>query len=197
MIVLLASQSPRRRELLAQVGFGVRVRPADVDETPTSADPERAAREIAERKAAVASARQESDDCVFGLAADTVVWTDEGRMLGKPGDAADAADMLTALSGCWHRVTTAFTLFGESLLRTEHVTTSVRFAELSDCMIEQYIGSGEPFDKAGGYGIQGRAAAFVPEIRGSYANVVGLPVAEVCMAAADLRLLDRMPWVAP
>ena len=196
MLVLLASQSPRRLDLLKQVGFDVRVRPAVVDERSNTARPEALAREIAERKAQAACERGGSVDCTFGLAADTVVWTEDGLVLGKPFDAAEAAEMLRILSGRWHSVTTGFALFDDQLRHAAHATTAVRFAELSDIVIDSYIASAEPYDKAGAYGIQGRAAAFIPEIRGSYSNVVGLPLAEVCAAANTLGYIDHSPWSA-
>lgn len=174
--LVLASASPRRRDLLAQIGIVPdAVVPADIDESPLRDElpPQLAKRLAAEKARAVASAHAGS----FVLAADTVVAVGR-RVLGKPGNADEARDFLTLLSGRRHRVIGGVALMapdGRSSIRLSE--TSVRFKRLSDAETEAYIATGEWDGKAGGYAIQGAAAAFVPAINGSYTNVVGLDLA--------------------
>ena len=176
--LVLASASPRRRELLAQIGIVPdAVLPADIDETPRAGElPGALAKRLATAKAhAAASAR---DGGCFLLAADTVVGLGR-RILGKPADAAEARRFLQMLSGRRHRVFSGVCVVapdGRSASRL--VFTSVRFKRLEDAEIDAYLGAGEWEGKAGGYAIQGRAGAFVPSITGSYSNVVGLPLTE-------------------
>jgi len=175
-MLVLASASPRRQELLRNAGFTFEVQPADI---PEDALPEEAARDCAERLArdkALAVARQRPHDLVLG--ADTVVVVD-GQLLGKPTDAADAARMLRMLSGREHQVITGVCLVvsGQSSVASE--TTLVTVNELTDQDIADYVASGEPMDKAGAYAIQGPASRWIPRIEGDYSNVVGLPVALV------------------
>ena len=176
--LLLASASPRRRELLEQVQLAFEVAPMDVDE---SAQPGETPAALVERLA-VAKAEAARDRLAPGqwvLAADTVVAVDADA-LGKPADFADAAAMLGRLSGREHRVVSGMALWrpGEAM-RARHVTTRVRLRELSPADIETYWATGEPRGKAGAYAIQGRGAAFVEWIEGSYTNVVGLPLFEL------------------
>jgi len=172
--LVLASASPRRRELLAAAGFAFDVEPADVDEAPL---PDESATayvvRIAREKAAVVAARY-PDRPVLG--ADTVVVLGE-VVFGKPADAAEAARMIERLSGRAHRVLTglALALHGQMFVEVEQ--TAVWLAELSADDIRWYVATGEPLDKAGAYAIQGLASRFIPRIEGSYTNVVGLPVA--------------------
>jgi septum formation protein len=183
-VLVLASASPRRAELLRAAGFRFEVVPAGVDETIRPGEtPDDYVRRVAEAKAKHVAARTPSQHV---LSADTVVVVD-GEILGKPKDGAHAAEMLRKLSGRTHEVKTGVTLiaYGHSL-QTEVETTSVEVAPLSDAEIAGYVESGEPLDKAGAYAIQGRAARFVTRIGGSYSNVVGLPVSVVyrlCRAA--------------
>lgn len=172
--LILASASPRRLALLAQIGVVPHaVRPADIDETPRPAELPRA---YAERMAAEkADAVAEAGALV--LAADTVVSAGR-RILGKPADVAEAVRFLMLLSGRRHRVTTAIRLVGADRTARRTVETRVRVKRLSDAEISAYVRSGEWRGKAGGYAIQGIGAAFVPEIFGSYTNVVGLPLTE-------------------
>ena len=173
MSLILASASPRRRELLSRFGVPFSVDPADAPEAPpTGADAARTVLALSEAKARVTAARH-PDDVVIG--ADTVVELD-GTILGKPRDEADAFSMLRALSGREHRVRTGVTLVrgGESLSGVE--CTRVFFRPLSDAQIRAYIATGEPMDKAGAYGYQGIAGLFVERIDGDYFNVVGLPL---------------------
>ena len=174
MQVVLASQSPRRQELLKLIFSDFKVCPADVDESlPDSINTDFAAEYLAVKKAQ-AVAKYHGDCLVIG--ADTVVLCDD-KILGKPENEADAAAMLRSLSGRCHRVITGCALFlsGRHLSFSE--CTEVEFLPLSDTEIEQYVSSGEPMDKAGAYGIQGGASLFVKGIDGDYFNVVGLPVA--------------------
>ncbi|WP_420451229.1 Maf family protein [Ilumatobacter sp.] len=169
--VVLASRSPRRRDLLASIGLEFEVRPADVDETPRPVeDPADYVRRLSLDKSGAVRA-----DVV--IAADTTVDVD-GRILGKPDDDDDVRRMLRTLSGRTHRVRTGVTVVGPSASVTEVVTTQVTFVELRAEAIDWYVRCGEGRDKAGAYGIQGAAAAFVAAVDGSVSNVVGLPLAE-------------------
>lgn len=178
MDLILASASPRRRELLNQIGVAHRCEPADIDETQLEKEkPGDYVLRMAMEKAAVVAARHEGEK-VAVLAADTSVVIDED-VLGKPGDRFEGLGMLARLSGRSHSVLTGIclqTAQGESLC--ELVETRVSFVQLSREQCEAYLATDEPWDKAGGYGIQGLAGAFVSSIEGSYSNVVGLPLAQ-------------------
>ena len=179
MKFVLASSSPRRQELLRNAGFTFEVRPSSVVEAVRPGEtPEQFARRAAEEKALDVAAEVPRDTLVLG--ADTIVVVD-GEILGKPRDAADATRMLRRLSGCTHRVLTGVCLVRspERIEALRHETTSVTFRGLEEEEIADYVASGEPFDKAGAYGIQGLASKFVTRIEGCYFNVVGLPVALV------------------
>lgn len=173
--LILGSASPRRLDLLAQIGITPdEIRPADIDETPRrDEDPRTYVRRMAAEKAEAVPA--EADDIV--LAADTVV-TAGRRILGKPEDVAQARAFLTLLSGRRHRVMTAITLRRQGREWSRLVETQVRLRPLSAQEIEDYLASNEWQGKAGGYAIQGRAGAFVNWIEGSFSAVVGLPLAE-------------------
>lgn len=175
MRLVLGSASPRRQELLAQIGVRpAAIRPADIDETPLKAEPPRDyAKRLAMEKAQALSLAPDE----LALCADTVVALGR-RILGKPADADEAAKFLRLLSGRSHNVITAVALRSGEQLWTRTVVTSVRFKSLSDAEISAYLQSGEWRGKAGGYAIQGLAAAYIPRINGSYSNVVGLPLAE-------------------
>jgi septum formation protein len=191
--LVLASQSPRRRTLLAGAGFRFRAIPPDVDETPRPGErPEAYAVRAARDKARAVAARLRADGggrrVVLGC--DTVVICG-GRLLGKPASRVDAARMLRALSGRTHTVCTGVALRVESTPgrwrgSSFRVVTRVRFRRLSAGDIAHYVACGEPMDKAGAYGIQERAAGMVLEIEGSYTNVVGLPLAELIGRLARL-----------
>ena len=181
--VYLASASPRRSELLRQIGVRFEVRPAAIQEDRGSAEtPDAYVLRLAAAKADAVWGRLDEPRPV--LAADTAVVLDD-RVLGKPADAAEAAAMLAALSGRTHRVLTAVALRSgggrESLL----CVSEVRFRATTAEERRAYCATGEPYDKAGGYGIQGRAAVFVEHLSGSYSSVVGLPLFETA------RLLER------
>ena len=175
MSIILASNSPRRRELLAQIGIrDFQILSPDVDETvEPGLSPARMVETLSLRKARAAAGRAGADDLI--LAADTVVALD-GRVLGKPRDQEEAFAMLSALSGREHRVYTGVTVLGGGRAATEHEETAVAFRALSPEEIRDYIATGEPMDKAGAYGIQGVGALLVQGIRGDYCNVVGLPL---------------------
>lgn len=174
MAMILASQSPRRRELLGQMGFSFTVRPAKGEELPhPELTPAQLVEELARQKALEVSAEAASDDVV--VAADTVVAID-GVVLGKPRDKVHAAQMLSALSGREHTVYTGVAVKRGETLLVEHEATQVRFRPLTEREIDLYIQTGEPMDKAGSYGIQGYGALLVEGIRGDYFNVVGLPI---------------------
>ena len=198
-MLVLASASPRRRELLTQAGFSFQVHPAHLPEEPNPGeDPiayvTRLAREKAQavfdeltaasaahREAGSAAAQEieglEGEPLVV-LGADTTVTLDN-HILGKPADAADAARMLRLLSGRTHQVITGVALVTASSAEAAAEVTAVRFLTISDEEIAAYIATGEPMDKAGAYAIQGRAARWIPRIEGCYFNVVGLPIALV------------------
>ena len=174
--LILASGSPRRRELLAKMGYDFEILVPDVDEHVSG--PAREVVGILSRRKADAAAARLSDGVV--IASDTLV-SFHGEALGKPVNAADALRMLRELSGNTHEVFTGVTLAdaadGRRLTRV--VRTSVRFRALSDAEIEAYIATGEPMDKAGAYAIQGGAHGFVEALDGSYENVIGFPVRDI------------------
>jgi septum formation protein len=179
--LILGSASPRRRELLEAACFEVEVRAPNADETwPNGMSPHDGTILIAERKLVTLG---DLDD--LALAADTVVVVDNDR-LGKPADEKAARQMLRKLSGRAHEVVTGFCASRASARRRGAVVTKVWFRSISDAEIERYVQSGEPFDKAGAYAIQGRAGAFVARVEGSYTNIVGLPLAEVIEALRSL-----------
>lgn len=174
--IILASNSPRRRELLAGLGLDFTVKViGGIDESwPNELKGEEIPLFISKEKAAPYKAAIAPDELV--ITADTIVYVD-GQVLGKPHDKADAARMLRLISGRWHEVITGVTLMTASRERSFAVTTRVRFCNLTDSEIEQYVKSGMPMDKAGAYGIQEWIGYVgVEAIEGSYFNVVGLPV---------------------
>ena len=174
--MILASRSPRRAELLAAAGIAFEVLAIDVDETPMAGeDPQAYVVRLAIDKASrVATVRP--GEVVLG--ADTTVVVD-GRILGKPVDAAEATEMLRLLRGRVHEVLTGVAVVEPSGVRSAVETTRVWFDAMTDEDISRYVASGEPVDRAGAYAIQGLASRFIPRIEGSYTNVVGLPVALV------------------
>ncbi len=187
-VLVLASASPRRLELLGRLGIPVEVRPSRVDESLPPGRPLGEALEAVARRKAAAVAHQVAPAWV--LAADTAVVLGE-RVMGKPRGPDEAREMLRALSGRVHRVITAVALLGPGADRTVAVETRVRFRRLSEDEIAWYTGLDEPYDKAGAYGIQGRGAFLVESIEGSYTNVVGLPLSETVDL---LRPTGLLPW---
>ena len=171
--LILASASPRRRELLGLTGLPFLIDAPDVDET-CSLPPREAVKELSRRKALAAAKLHPG--CVI-LAADTLVSVDE-KALGKPQDADDAYRMLSLLSGRWHQVYTGVTVVDrDGNLHCEADVTDVHFEEMSEDAIRRYIATGEPMDKAGAYAVQGIAGLWIDQLRGSHTNVIGLPMA--------------------
>jgi len=174
-MLILASQSPRRKQILAQAGIRFRTRAVEVEEQRLANEDARAyVQRLACAKAQAVSAA--AGDVV--LAADTVVVVDD-QILGKPANASEAAQMLRRLSGREHLVITGICLKSGGGTMVDAETTRVHFVPLSDAEIETYVASGEPMDKAGAYAIQGLASRFIQRIEGCYFNVVGLPIALV------------------
>ena len=175
MKIILASQSPRRKELLARMGIqDFETISPNVDESAFHGlPPEELVRRLSAEKAAAVAGKVGEDAIV--IAADTVVAL-EGAVLGKPADELDAFKMLSALSGVRHQVYTGVTVCRGGEKQTAHEVTDVTFRELSEREIEDYISTGEPMDKAGAYGIQGYGALLIQGISGDYYNVMGLPV---------------------
>lgn len=186
--IYLASRSPRRRELLRQIGINFEIvplreaprYPADVDETPRAGEtPDayvlRVAREKAQAALAITSVRRLASRPV--LAADTTVVRDDA-ILGKPANVADALRMLESLAGRAHRVLTAVAVTAGDEIETRVSESQVWFRALTPEEIRRYVATGEPTDKAGAYAVQGRAAAFITRIEGSYSGIMGLPLAE-------------------
>ena len=192
---ILASASPRRRELLRQIELPFEVSPSEADENIERETPELLVEELSRRKCAEVGNRIGGECLVLG--ADTVVALGD-QVLGKPGTEERAAEMLRMLSGKAHKVCTGVTLgeFREGKLQRQTTfseVTEVFLYPLSEGEIREYIASGEPMDKAGAYGIQGRFAKFVKKIYGDYNNVVGLPAARVYQEIKKLGLLEQMP----
>ncbi len=189
MRFILASKSPRRREILSNLGVRFEVITADTDESSTVTDPCALVEELSLRKGqAVADmlrARGEDLTETVIISSDTVVAA-EGEILGKPRDRADAERMLRKLSGGAHEVISGVALIGADRSGVTHEVTHVRFAPLTEHNISFYLDSGEPFDKAGAYAIQGLASMWIEGIDGCYFNVVGLPVHKLCTLYADL-----------
>lgn len=182
MAIILASQSPRRQELLRLLGVDFTIRTADIDETMDLAlPPEEEVLRVGAEKAKTVAAACGAEDIV--IAADTIVVVD-GRILGKPKNAEDAARMLELLSGRGHTVMTGVTVLRGAQIQSRVVSTQITFRRLTRREIEAYVSSGEPMDKAGAYGIQGRASIFVEHLEGDYFCVMGLPV---CTLAQMLR----------
>jgi len=198
-LIYLASRSPRRRELLKQIGVGFELllvredgrRIPDVDETPAPGeDPQAYVLRMARIKAEAALKGLVHRRIAVHrpvLAADTTVVLDD-RILGKPATEAEAGEMLQALSGRTHRVLTAVAVCRQDKFETRLSVSTVELRELAPAEIRHYIASGEPMDKAGAYGVQGRAGAFVRRLEGSYTGVMGLPLFET---AELLALFDR------
>lgn len=184
--LILASASPRRREILSESGIEHTVRPSDIDESAYDGlEPRLMVQLLAAAKAAKAA--QGEDEVILG--ADTVVVCD-GKVLGKPGDAKEAKVMLSMLSGKTHAVYTGIAVLcsADGRMRTHCEETKVTFRTLSEEEILGYIATGEPMDKAGGYGIQGKGGALVEKTEGDFQNVVGLPLGAVLKLLADMNL---------
>lgn len=175
--IILASRSPRRVELLAQLGVQCEILPADIDESNLPGeDPALYVQRLASAKA-LAIAASHGEQGLPILAADTTVALGLD-ILGKPADASEALDMLSRLSGSVHLVHTAVAVYRAGAVRCLLNTTEVEMMQVPQAVLQDYIASGEPMDKAGAYGIQGRAGAWIVRIAGSYSGVMGLPLHE-------------------
>ena len=184
MKIILASKSPRRKEILETMGVEFEIDVADVDESvDESLSPLEAVCEISKRKTKAVSQRHTGEKII--ISADTVVVID-GRIIGKPKDKEDAFNILKGLSGKTHEVYTGFTIFGNGKSKTDYEVTKVHFKELCDEDIKRYIETGEPMDKAGAYGIQQKGNLFVEYIHGDYYNVVGFPISKICVTIKEL-----------
>jgi septum formation protein len=183
--ILLASQSPRRAELLRQLGVPFRQRSVDIDESPQLNElPADYVMRLAKQKA---HEGWQVSDGLPTLGSDTIVTVDD-KLLGKPVDTEQAQRYLRILSGRSHRVLTSVALFDGRRGVARLSESSVVFGQLSDQQIEAYCATGEPFDKAGGYGIQGMAAAFITRIEGSYSGIMGLPLCETASLLEEFQL---------
>lgn len=196
--ILLASRSPRRKQLLEEVGFNVQVQSTELDEHSSLDEPSEIAEDLAVQKgvAVVQAYPSLAREAAWTVSADTLVYTEDGTILGKPRDREDARATLQDLMGRPHRVTTGFAIFDstDQPVVVRHNTTIVSMQKISAFALEAYLDTDEPWDKAGAYGIQGIAGAFVSRIEGSWHSVVGLPVHDVLRAAQSCGLLVHMPW---
>jgi septum formation protein len=188
MKLILASASPRRAEILAAAGIPFVIRASQIDESRWPGEsPEKMAERLARAKAETVAREDNSDGPRIILGADTVVVVDD-KILGKPGNAAAAREMLVKLRGREHRVITGFALLRaqDNEIRSGHEITRVWFSDMTDAEVGAYVATNEPLDKAGAYAIQGIAGRYIPRIEGCYFNVVGLPLARVWQALQDL-----------
>jgi len=185
-VLVLASASPRRRQILADLGVSFSVQSADIDERVNAGElavdyVQRLAREKCQRVLSMSSEQ------VTVLGSDTSVVID-GQILGKPKSEQQAVDMLMSLSGNWHKVMTAVAVLNRDKLRQVVVCSDVEFCQLNEQMCRRYWSTGEPADKAGSYAIQGIGARFVRQIRGSYSAIVGLPVVETAELLSEFEI---------
>lgn len=190
--MILASASPRRRELLEQGGIPFTVIPSQAEEKITTEQPGQVVEELSYLKCSDIYEKSLGDVLVIG--ADTVV-ASEGKILGKPSSQKDAVKMLQSLQGREHEVYTGVTIMAregnENRKKTFHEKTKVVFYPMSDEEIRSYVNTGEPMDKAGAYGIQGKSAVFIKEISGDYNNVVGLPLARLYQELKNMGIESR------
>ena len=186
MRYIRASASPRRKEILENLGLKFTVITSDADESSSLTDPEELTKELAKRKgqavAELLSGKLDGETVI--ISADTVVCCD-GEILGKPHDKSDAERMIRMLSGKAHTVTSGIALIYNGKTYSSAATTKVFFDELDEDFINEYINSTEPYDKAGSYAIQGKASSVISKIDGCYFNVVGLPVNCLCRLAKE------------
>lgn len=195
--IILASASPRRQELLTQVGLSYTVIPSMCEEKITKTAPDEVVKELSCQKAQDVAAKLSEEGEALVIGADTVVSCD-GKILGKPSSKEDAVSMLSMLQGRSHRVYTGVTMLYRSASDTQWETatfaecTKVVFYPMSEEEIRRYVDTKEPMDKAGAYGIQGKCAAFIERIEGDYNNVVGLPVARVCLWLRKRGIFEKM-----
>lgn len=188
--MILASASPRRIDILHQVGLSPTVSPQDVDETALPDEhPTALVERLSRAKAHACVEATATDELV--IAADTIVWDEDGDVLGKPADPEEARAMLRTLSGRTHHVSTGVCLLAGDVERSFVETTDVRFFELTDDQIDAYVATGDPLDKAGAYGYQSLGCTLVEGIRGDYYNVVGLPIGRLMRELELLGLQDE------
>jgi septum formation protein len=201
-MLVLASSSPRRRELLALCGFSFTVAPASIaEELRAGESPIGYVTRLAREKAEAVWARQSGqnsepdreDDALLVLGADTTVVAADGQILEKPADTADAARMLRLLSGTTHQVITGVALVSAAGVEVAAEVTYVSMLTLSDAEIAAYLAAGESMDKAGAYGIQGRASRWIPRVHGCYFNVMGLPLALVSSMIEGAQIRSEKP----
>jgi septum formation protein len=190
--IILASGSPRRKELLERLGVHFWILSADVDESSTEPNPEVLVQFLAEKKAHAVSLLRPQD---IILAADTVV-AYQGQILQKPVNKLENAEFIRSLSGVWHEVFTGVCILTPTAQALGFERTRVKFRQLSNAEIIGYANSGEGLDKAGGYGIQEMGMALVEKLEGDFFNVVGLPISRMLELAHSLRL-ELLPWVVP
>ncbi|MBE5964468.1 MAG: septum formation protein Maf [Lachnospira sp.] len=188
--IVLASASPRRREILSQVGFDFEICPSDKEELVTSTAPEEVVLELSMQKAKDIYERYQEEDVLI-IAADTIVAKDD-KILGKPRDKEDAIEMLKLIQGSSHKVYTGVTLMLRKedgcITKSFYEATKVNVFPMTMDNILEYIDSKEPFDKAGAYAIQGLFAAYIESIEGDYYNVVGLPIGRLCSKLRELNI---------
>ena len=185
MKIILASKSPRRRDILNIMGVDFEIDVADVDESVSDGlSPVEAVCEISKRKACAVLRRHSDEDCIV-ISADTVVVID-GKIIGKPKDEEDAVNIIKSLSARTHEVYTGFTVCSNEKSKTDFEVTKVHFKALCDDDIRRYVATGEPMDKAGAYGIQQKGNLFVEYIHGDYYNVVGFPISKICVTIKEL-----------
>jgi len=192
-LFILASASPRREELLRSVGLKFKIIPAHVNEEYLAGEsPRQHVKRLSLSKAMVI-ARKNPDAWVLG--ADTIVVID-GLILGKPKNKKQASEMLKMLSGNEHKVFTGYTLarVADKICKTKVVQSAVQFKKITSAEMEWYVSSDEPYDKAGGYAAQGKGAYFIKSIRGSYTNVIGLPLCEVLEELKNFEALNFIPF---
>ena len=190
--IILASASPRRRELLTQIGLDFEVVVSETEEKITSTEPAKVVEELSAQKAGAVWEKLAAMADTVGLGADTVVACD-GKILGKPVDVENAVAMLRMLQGRAHEVYTGVTVLyeedGEKKALTFHEKTTVHFYPMTEAQIREYVATGDPMDKAGSYGIQGFCARYIRGIEGDYNNVVGLPAGRVYQELHKLGLV--------
>lgn len=175
--LILCSQSPRRKELLSHLNIKFVIRVPDVDENSVTGIPLKVAQELSVMKAKKICSEL-SDESAVCVGADTIVVLKD-KIFGKPANDTEAREILLALSGKWHEVITGVSIVGLKKSLTFAVRSDVRFEKIDDDLLDDYLATKESLDKAGAYGIQGSSLPFIKEIRGSYSNIVGLPIAEL------------------
>lgn len=192
--IILASKSPRRKEILANAGYLFTVEEADTEEKVTDdLSHEEAVIKIALEKARfVKNRRDETDESVI-IAADTMVLK-SGNLMGKPCDEEEARKMLNMLSDSWHKVLTGYVVLYKKNEFSGCEITDVKFRKISEKEINEYIKTGQPFDKAGAYGVQDRASAFVERIDGDFFNVMGLPICKISLILNNLNACDTITY---